>query len=92
MAACVAAGLAGIEQGLELATPPIRGDNEGVEDAVRAPRTLIETTRIFHASRLAREWFGDAFVAYFAATREQEWREWLDAVTDWELRRYFDVI
>jgi glutamine synthetase len=92
MAACIAAGLAGIEQGLELSTPAVRGDNEGVSDAVRAPRTLIETTRIFHASRLAREWFGDAFVAYFAATREQEWREWLDAVTDWELRRYFDVI
>ncbi|HET9577162.1 MAG TPA: glutamine synthetase family protein [Usitatibacter sp.] len=92
MAACVAAGLAGIEENLALATPPIRGDNEGAEDAVRAPRTLIETTRVFHASRLAREWFGDAFVAYFAATREQEWREWLDAVTDWELRRYFDVI
>ena len=92
MAACVAAGLAGIEEGLELSAPPIRGDNEGGEDAVRAPRTLIETTRVFHASRLAREWFGDAFVAYFAATREQEWREWLDAVTDWELRRYFEVI
>jgi len=92
MAACVAAGLAGIEEGLELAAPPIRGDNEGADEAVRAPRTLIETTRVFHASRLAREWFGDAFVAYFAATREQEWREWLDAVTDWELRRYFEVI
>ncbi|MGE5093832.1 MAG: glutamine synthetase family protein [Betaproteobacteria bacterium] len=92
MAACIAAGLAGIEENLALTTPPIRGDNEGAEDAVRAPRTLIETTRVFHASRLAREWFGDAFVAYFAATREQEWREWLDAVTDWELRRYFDVI
>ena len=92
MAACLAAGLAGIEQGLELTAPPIHGDNEGADAAVRAPRTLIETTRIFHASRLAREWFGDAFVAYFAATREQEWREWLDAVTDWELRRYFDVI
>jgi glutamine synthetase len=31
-------------------------------------------------------------VAYFAATREQEWREWLDAVTDWELRRYAEII
>ena len=92
LAACVAAGMAGIEQGLELNTPPIHGDNEGAAEAARAPRTLIETTRIFHASRLAREWFGDKFVAYFAATREQEWREWLDAVTDWELKRYFELI
>jgi glutamine synthetase len=92
LAACVAAGMAGVEQGLSLTAPPIHGDNEGAPEAVRAPRTLIETTRIFHASRLAREWLGDAFVAYFAATREQEWREWLDAVTDWELRRYFELI
>ena len=92
LAACIAAGLAGIEEKLELTTPPIEGDNQGGEAAVRAPRTLIETTRIFHASRLARDWFGAPFVAYFAATREQEWREWLDAVTDWEMRRYFEVI
>ena len=45
----------------------------------RAPRTLIETTRIFRAVRLARDWFGDDFVDHFAATREWEWRQWLDA-------------
>ena len=69
-----------------------RDKRQGVPDAPRAPRTLIETTRIFHASRIARDWFGDSFVAYFAATREQEWRVWLDAVTDWELRRYAEII
>jgi glutamine synthetase len=72
--------------------PPLPAHPGGPAAAAPPPRTLIETTRVFHASRLAREWFGDAFVAYFAATREQEWREWLDAVTDWELRRYFEVI
>ena len=45
----------------------------------RAPRTLIETTRIFRNSKLARDWFGDDFVDHFAATREWEWRQWLDA-------------
>ena len=69
--------------------PPIHADNQG---APRAPRTLIETTRIFPASRIARDWLGDSFVANFAATREQEWREWLDAVTDWEPRRYAEII
>jgi glutamine synthetase len=92
IAALVAAGLAGVERKLELAAPPVRGDNEGGEGAVLAPRTLIETTRAFHASRLAREWFGAEFVDYFAATRELEWRAWLDAVTDWELKRYFEIV
>ena len=92
IAALVAAGLAGVERKLELTAAPVRGDNQGGEGAVLAPRTLIETTRAFHASRLAREWFGSEFVDYFAATRELEWRQWLDAVTDWELKRYFEIV
>ena len=92
IAAVVAAGLEGVEKGLKLTTEPIHGDNVGGESVVRAPRTLIETTRIFHASKLAREWFGSDFVDHYAATREWEWRKWLDAVTDWELKRYFEII
>ena len=48
--------------------------------------------RIFRRSDIARDWFGDAFVDHFAATREWEWRQWQDAVTDWELKRYFEII
>ena len=92
MAACLAAGLGGIEQRLKLTTKPIEGTNVGGEDIPRAPRTLIETTRIFRKSDFARDWFGDEFVDHFAATREWEWRQWLDAVTDWELKRYFEII
>ena len=92
MAAVLAAGLQGVEQGLKLTTPPITGTNRGAEDVPRAPRTLIETTRLFRQSALARDWFGDDFVDHYAATREWEWRQWLDAVTDWELKRYFEII
>jgi glutamine synthetase len=92
MAAVVAAGLHGVEKGLKLTAPPITGTNQGAEHIARAPRTLIETTRAFRQSDLARDWFGDTFVDHFAATREWEWRQWLDAVTDWELKRYFEII
>ena len=92
VAACVAAGLDGIERKLSLTRPPIEGTNVGAEDIPRAPRTLIETTRIFRASERARDWFGDDFVEHFAATREWEWRQWQDAVTDWERKRYFEII
>jgi glutamine synthetase len=61
-------------------------------DVPRAPRTLIETTRIFKASEIARDWLGDDFVDHFAATRDWEWRQWLDGVTDWEMKRYFEII
>jgi glutamine synthetase len=91
-AAVIAAGLAGVEKGSKLTTPPIHGSNQGSENIPRAPRTLIETTRIFRESEVARDWFGDDFVDHYAATREWEWRQWLDAVTDWELKRYFEII
>ena len=92
IAACIAAGMAGVEKNLKLTTPPIAGTNVGGEAIARAPRTLIETTRIFRDSAFARDWFGDEFVDHFAATREWEWRRWLDAVTDWERQRYFEII
>ena len=91
-AAVIAAGMHGVEKGLKLTTPPITGTNQGAENIPRAPRSLIETTRIFQASELARDWFGDLFVDHFAATREWEWRQWQDAVTDWEPKRYFEII
>jgi len=91
-AACIAAGLHGIEKNLKLTAKPIHGTNQGAEDIPRAPRTLIETTRNFRHSNIARDWLGDDFVDHFAATREWEWRQWLDGVTDWELKRYFEII
>ena len=92
MAAVLAAGLHGVEKGLKLSTPPVTGTNQGAENVPRAPRTLIETTRNFRQSDIARDWLGDPFVDHFAATREWEWRQWLDGVTDWELKRYFEII
>ena len=92
MAATLAAGLDGVEKGMKLTTPPITGTNEGAENIPRAPRTLIETTRNFKQSDTARDWLGDDFVDHFAATRDWEWRQWLDGVTDWELKRYFEII
>ena len=92
MAAVIAAGLDGVEKGMKLTAPAIHGTNGGAENMPRAPRTLIETTRNFQQSKVARDWLGDTFVDHFAATREWEWRQWLDGVTDWELKRYFEII
>jgi len=92
VAAVISAGLHGVEKGLKLTAPPITGTNQGAENIPRAPRTLIETTRNFQKSAIARDWLGDDFVDHFAATREWEWRQWLDGVTDWEMKRYFEII
>ena len=75
-----------------MTTPPITGTNVGAEHIPRAPRSLIETTRNFQQSAIARDWLGDTFVDHFAATRDWEWRQSLNAVTDWEMKRYFEII
>ena len=92
MAACLAAGLHGVEKNLKLTDSPIEGVNRGSENIPRLPRTLEKSTAVFKQSKLARQFFGDAFVDHFAATREWEWRQYQDAVTDWEFRRYFEII
>lgn len=91
VAACLGAGLRGIEDGLSLDAPAVVGSGYDA-DAPRFPATLIEATERFHRSDVARDLFGDAFVDHFASSREWEWRQAQRAVTDWELRRYFEVI
>jgi glutamine synthetase len=44
------------------------------------------------SSEIARELFGEAFVNHFVRTREWECRQYAKAVTDWELKRYFEII
>lgn len=91
VAASVAAGLHGIEQGLELEAEPIQGSAYLDGKSERLPRTLEEATRRLSESRLAREILGEAFVDHFVKTREWEWKQFRDSVTDWELQRYFEI-
>jgi glutamine synthetase len=92
VAACLGAGLWGIERGLELDRDPIVGSAYADETLERLPRTLEQATALLASSDAAREIFGAGFVDHFVSTREWEWRQFGDAVTDWELRRYFEII
>jgi glutamine synthetase len=90
-AACIGAGLLGIERGLSLDAAPIAGS--GYDAPVeRYARTLAEATDRFAASDVAVDLFGAAFVEHFATSRRWEWRRFGDAVTEWELQRYFEII
>lgn len=92
MAACLASGLYGIKHNLKLETPQTIGN--GYRDSSNGvlPRTLDEATQAMKNSDIAKELFGEAFVQHFTQTREWEWREHLKVVTDWELKRYFEII
>jgi glutamine synthetase len=91
VAAWLAAGLYGVEHRLELDTPTT-GSGYADERAPRLARTLGDATTIFADSELARDLFGEAFVDHYARTRQWEWRQYADALTDWEMRRYLEII
>ncbi len=90
--AAIASGIYGIQNKLSLTEAPVVGNAYKVERGVRLPRNLLEATEKFERSAIARELFGAEFVDHFAKTREWEWRQSQQAVTDWELKRYFEII
>ncbi|TMI92002.1 MAG: glutamine synthetase [Bacteroidetes bacterium] len=92
MAGCLASGLYGIKNKLKLKQPPTSGNGYQDDSNGVLPSTLIEATRQMKTSKIAKELFGEKFVEHFTQTREWEWRQHLKAVTDWEYKRYFEII
>jgi len=92
MATSLAAGLHGIARELN-PPPPASGDASAAGEVHKPlPRTLAEATSLLASSAAAREILGAPFVDHYVRTREWEVRQYDRAVTDWELRRYFEAI
>ena len=86
----LAAGMRGIEEGLEL--PPesnVTFDELEGSGAQRLPRDLGEAVEAFEGSELMREVLGDHIFEYLLAEKREEWSEYSQTVTDWELRHYY---
>ncbi|MDX1639283.1 MAG: glutamine synthetase family protein [Balneolaceae bacterium] len=92
MAASMASGLYGIEHELSLSMPPTTGNAYEAGHQRPLPGTLREAVRAMRSSDLPKKLFGDTFVDHFITTREWECRQYEQAVTDWELKRYFEII
>jgi glutamine synthetase len=92
MAACLASGLYGVRNGLKLSVPATKGSGYADKSKGVLPRNLWEATQAMKQSTLARELFGDSFTDHFVGTREWEWRQFSQVVTDWELKRYLEII
>jgi glutamine synthetase len=88
LAALIAAGLAGVDEGLEL-EPAFEG-NAYASDKPRLPATLREAREVFAASALAREAFGAEVHAHYLNMADVEITEFDAAVTDWERFRGFE--
>jgi glutamine synthetase len=92
MAACLASGLYGIKNKLKLKTAETIGNGYADKKNGVLPRNLWEATDAMKNSSVATELFGKNFVEHFTGTRQWEWRQFSKAVTDWELKRYLEII
>ena len=83
----LAGGLWGIENELDPGAP--YAGNAYLDDSLETvPTSLHEAAELFASSDIAKRYFGEGAVRYFAATRRIEAAQFAAAVTDWEVKRY----
>ena len=88
-AAMLAAGMAGIEQGLEL-EPEFSGDAYQSKGARGIPTTLREAVEKLDGSAMLRSALGDDVVDHYVHCGRWEQSEYDRCVTDWEVARGFE--
>ncbi len=91
LAVSLASGLHGISEKLD---PPEQVTSNAYEDESLGmlPSNLEHATSQLARSDVLRDLLSNTFVDHYVMTREYEVRRYEKAVTDWELRRYFEII
>jgi len=87
--ALIAAGLAGVEEKLEL-EKPYAGDAYQGKALREVPKTLREATDLMRDSTMLRDAFGDEVIDHYVHTAEWEQFEYDRRIIDWELKRGFE--
>ena len=90
-AAMIAAGMAGIREGLDCGDEYV-GNAYVDEELARLPSSLRDATEMFEKSKLARSNFGSEVVDFYDHHAHLEIEAFNNAVTDWEKIRYFERI
>ena len=98
-AVMLAAGLAGIEEGLEPPAPVEDRDlfTQSRQELLRQgfrtlPESLGQAVELFRRSKLMRETLGDHICDYLVEAKQAEWDEYQSNVSTWELDRYLAVL
>jgi glutamine synthetase len=92
----LAAGLEGIEHGLDPGDPIALNMYEQSDEELRRlristlPRTLLEAAEALDSDSLADEVLGPELKASFVELKTREWWQYHNTVSSWELNRYLD--
>lgn len=88
-AGLIAAGLAGIDEKLELQKPFV-GDAYQAARLPDVPKTLRDATEAFAKSKMLKAALGEEVVDHYVHTARWEQLEYDRRITDWELHRGFE--
>jgi glutamine synthetase len=98
LAGVLAAGLAGIEGGLDL-PPAVETDAAGLTAAERTargiqslPASLGEAIQRFESSQLLRDALGPHIFDSLLRNKQHEWQQYRSQVSNWEVQRYLGVL
>ncbi|HAM14610.1 MAG TPA: glutamine synthetase [Eggerthellaceae bacterium] len=100
-AVMLAAGLAGIQEGLDPGAPADNGASHRADAAqggdaaysrAMLPANLGEAVELFESSELMRDTLGDHIHSYLVASKRAEWEAYQRDVSPWELDRYLAVL
>jgi glutamine synthetase len=96
-AAMIAAGLDGVEKGLQLADPVEESLFEMDASTIAAkgirelPGTLGEALDELERDEVIREALGDHVLTHFLEAKRAEWDEYRTQVSEWEVERYLEL-
>ena len=100
--AVLAAGLDGIERGLDAGDPTTKVNLHELSDKEREslgiellPANLLDATRELEGDDVLRAALGNTgredYIDYYVRTKQQEFQEWHDQVSQWEVDRYLQL-
>lgn len=92
MAASLASGLYGIQNKLALNIPATSGNEYENSNTIPLPESLQDAVKAMKESEIPIKLFGDDFVDHFIRTREWEWSQFDPEQSNWEMKRYFEII
>jgi glutamine synthetase len=89
-AAMIAAGLDGVQHGLDPG-PAVEGNAYDQPGLARPPASLGRAIELFETSSFMQAAFRKETLANYAAHARNEWEAYLTQVTDWEVLRAFEL-
>ena len=94
LAVCLAAGLAGVQEGMDPG-PPMSGNQHEMSNEERAaaeirslPRDMRESIRAFRNSEFMKEILGEHIFNMYLNAKTKELQSYQSQVTDWEINEY----